>query len=92
MGGLCAQSRSKAQSVERRWRRFFGTMEGFGRRYVPLVVAALSGWHQPPALSGFGHGAVGPLLYMKPDRWFTVGEQCRKSWRVLEHVVQRWRC
>ena len=35
----------KAQSVERRWRRFLGNGRvRVSRMYVPLVVAALSGW------------------------------------------------
>ena len=37
----------KAQSVERRWRRFLGNERiRVEALYVPLVVAALSGWHQ----------------------------------------------
>jgi len=66
MGGLCI-SAQKAQSVERRWRRFFGNERiRVEALYVPLVVAAW--WLAPaPALSGFRHhGAVEPLLYDSP--------------------------
>lgn len=37
----------KAQSVERRWRRFLGNERiRVEALYVPLVIAALSGWKQ----------------------------------------------
>lgn len=36
---------TKAQSVERRWRRFLDNQRvRVSRMYVPLVIAALSGW------------------------------------------------
>ncbi len=38
---------TQAQSVERRWRRFLGNDRvRVSRMYVPLVLAALSGWSQ----------------------------------------------
>jgi hypothetical protein len=38
---------TQAQSVERRWRRFLGNQRvRVSQLYLPLVMAALSGWKQ----------------------------------------------
>jgi len=47
MGGYVPSRLKKAQSVERRWRRFLGNQRiRVEALYVPLVLAALSGWQQ----------------------------------------------
>jgi hypothetical protein len=58
----------KAQSVERRWGRFMGNARiRVEALYLPLVMAALSGWQQSSGLSGAGHDdAMGSLLYDSP--------------------------
>ena len=42
---MCKRSAKKAQSVERRWRRFFDNERiDVSALYLPLVLAALNGW------------------------------------------------
>lgn len=60
------QSRAtKAQSLERRWRRFLDNQRvRVSRMYVPLVMAALSGSLAPSSVSGSRyHSLMGAILH-----------------------------
>lgn len=76
----------KAQSVERRWRRFLGNERiRVEALYVPLVVAALSGWHQHRLYLALDTTVLWNRYCMIHLSVVCCGRAVPLLWRVLEH-------
>lgn len=80
-------SRAKqAQSVERRWRRFLGNERiGVESLYVPLVLAALSGWQNHRLYLALDTTVLWNRYCMIHLSVVCCGRAVPVLWRVLEH-------
>lgn len=76
----------KAQSVERRWRRFFDNGRiGVSALYVPLVLAALKGWQQHRLYLALDTTMLWNRYCMIHLSVVCCGRAVPLLWRVLEH-------
>ena len=76
----------KAQSVERRWRRFLGNSKIHVRKlYVPLVMAALSGWQSQRLYVALDTTMLGHRYCMIHLSIVCCGRAIPFLWRVIEH-------
>jgi len=77
---------TKAQSVERRWRRFLGNERvRVSRMYVPLVMAALSGWQPYRLYIALDTTVLWNRYCMIHLSVVCCGRAVPLLWRVLEH-------
>lgn len=77
---------TKAQSVERRWRRFLGNHRvRVSRLYLPLVMAALSGWSQHRLYLALDTTVLWDRYCMIHLSVVCCGRAVPLLWRVLEH-------
>ncbi len=77
---------TQAQSVERRWRRFLGNHRvRVSRMYVPLVLAALSGWSQHRLYLALDTTVLWNQYCMIHLSVVCCGRAVPLLWRVLEH-------
>lgn len=77
---------TKAQSVERRWRRLLGNERvRVSRMYVPLVMAALSGWHPHRLYLALDTTVLWNRYCMIHLSVVCCGRAVPFLWRVLEH-------
>lgn len=81
------QSRAtKAQSLERRWRRFLDNQRvRVSRMYVPLVMAALSGWRPHRLYLALDTTVLWDQYCMIHLSVVCCGRAVPLLWRVLEH-------
>lgn len=81
------QSRAtKAQSLERRWRRFLDNQRvRVSRMYVPLVMAALSGWKPHRLYLALDTTVLWDQYCMIHLSVVCCGRAVPLLWRVLEH-------
>ena len=76
----------KAQSVERRWRRFLGNARiRVSTLYVPLVLAALSGWTSHRLYLAMDTTVLWNRYCMIHLSVVCCGRAVPLLWRVLEH-------
>lgn len=76
----------KAQSVERRWRRFFDTLRvEVCALYLPLVLAALSGWQSHRLYLALDTTVLWNRYCMIHLSVVCCGRAVPLVWRVLEH-------
>lgn len=76
----------KAQSVERRWRRFLGNARiRVERLYVPLVFAALNGWKSHRIYLAMDTTLLWERYCMVHLSVVCCGRAVPLLWRVLEH-------
>lgn len=76
----------KAQSVERRWRRFFGNERiDVSALYLPLVLAALSGWKAHRLYLALDTTILWNQYCMIQLSVVCCGRAVPLLWRVLEH-------
>lgn len=76
----------KAQSVERRWRRFLGNERiRVERLYLPLVLAALSGWKPHRLYLALDTTVLWDRYCMIHLSVVCCGRAVPLLWRVLEH-------
>jgi hypothetical protein len=77
---------TQAQSVERRWRRFLGNQRvRVSRLYLPLVMAALSGWKQHRLYLALDTTVLWNQYCMIHLSVVCCGRAVPLLWRVLEH-------
>ena len=77
---------TKAQSVERRWRRFLGNARvRVSHLYLPLVMAALSGWQQHRLYLALDTTVLWNRYCMIHLSVVCCGRAVPLLWRVLEH-------
>jgi hypothetical protein len=77
---------TKAQSVERRWRRFFDNQRiDMSALYIPLVLAALSGWHGHRLYLALDTTVLWNRYCMIQLSAVCCGRAVPLLWRVLEH-------
>lgn len=76
----------KAQSVERRWRRFLGNARiRVASLYVPLVLVALSGWKEQRLYLALDTTMLWDRYCMIHLSVVCCGRAVPLLWRVLEH-------
>lgn len=76
----------KAQSVERRWRRFFDNKRvNVSALYLPLVLAALSGWQSHRLYLALDTTVLWNRYCMIHLSVVSCGRAVPLVWRVLEH-------
>lgn len=76
----------KAQSMERRWRRFLGNERiRVSQLYVPLVLAALSGWQHHRLYLALDTTVLWNRYCMIHLSVVCCGRAIPLLWRVLEH-------
>ncbi len=77
---------TQAQSVERRWRRFLGNIKiKVEYLYVPLVLAALSGWDKHRLYIAMDTTVLWEQYCMIHLSVVCCGRAVPLLWRVLEH-------
>ncbi len=77
---------TQAQSVERRWRRFLGNERvRVSRMYVPLVLAALSGWGSHRLYLALDTTVLWDRFCMIHLSIVCCGRAVPLLWRVLQH-------
>jgi Transposase DDE domain len=77
---------TKAQSVERRWRRWLGNERvRVSRLYLPLVMAALSGWGRHRLYLALDTTVLWDRYCMIHLSVVCCGRAVPLLWRVLEH-------
>lgn len=77
---------TQAQSVERRWRRFLGNQRvRVSRLYLPLVMAALSGWNQHRLYLAMDTTVLWNQYCMIHLSVVCCGRAVPLLWRVLKH-------
>jgi len=77
---------TQAQSLERRWRRFLGNPRvRVSRLYLPLVMAALSGWKQHRLYLALDTTVLWNRYCMIHLSVVCCGRAVPLLWRVLEH-------
>jgi hypothetical protein len=77
---------TKAQSVERRWRRFLGNVRiRMASLYVPLVLVALSGWKPHRLYLALDTTVLWDRYCMIQLSVVCCGRAVPLLWRVLEH-------
>ncbi|MGJ3252527.1 MAG: hypothetical protein ACFE0J_15580 [Elainellaceae cyanobacterium] len=83
----CVPSRAtKAQSVERRWQRFMENQRiAVVAIYIPLVLAALSGWKQQRLYLALDTTVLWDRFCMIHLLVVCCGRAVPVLWRVLEH-------
>lgn len=77
---------TKAQSTERRWQRFMDNCRiGVMAIYIPLVLAALSGWQQQRLYLALDTTVLWDRFCMIHLSVVCCGRAVPLLWRVLEH-------
>ena len=77
---------TKAQSVERRWRRWLDNQRvRVSRMYVPLVIATLSGWSHHRLYLALDTTVLWDRYCMIHLSVICCGRAVPLLWRVLEH-------